>query len=323
MEKLNLQNHIIGVVIPSYKVKKNILDVIKNMPEIVSFIYLIDDLCPENSGEFVKANISDESRLKYIFHKVNKGVGGAVKSGYISAISDNCTIIIKIDGDGQMDPKMIPYLIHPIVNGEADYAKGNRFFDLESINKMPTLRIIGNSALSFITKFSSGYWNIFDPTNGYTAIHIKALKRLNLNKISNRYFFESDMLFRLNIIRAVVVDVYIAARYGLEKSNLSEGAALVEFSYKNVKNFIKRIFYSYYLRDMNIGSFVLPIGVIMIIFGTTYGGYHWYISTITGINTSVGTAILSALSILTGVQFLLAFLNVDLSSIPNKPIQKN
>src|SRR5690606_32001950 len=148
-----------------------------------------------------------DPRVRVIRHASNLGVGGAVITGYQAAIADGMDILVKLDGDGQMDASLIPDFIEPIINGEADYTKGNRFFDLEELRSMPRIRLIGNAVLSFMTKFSSGYWNLFDPTNGFTALHADVARYLPLSKISKRYFFESDMLFRLNTLRAVVHDI--------------------------------------------------------------------------------------------------------------------
>ena len=173
-----------------------------------------------------------------------------------------------------MDPGLIPAFIAPIVEGDADYTKGNRFFDLEGLSSMPKLRILGNAILSFMTKFSSGYWDLFDPTNGYTAIHSNVAQYLPFKKISYRYFFETDMLFRLNTLRAVVLDIPMDAKYGDEKSNLKVSKILFEFTYKHAHNFLKRIFYNYYLRDMSIVTIELPLGALLFVFG----GGIWHLS---------------------------------------------
>ena len=207
---MNIRNKI-AVVIPSYKVKAHILNVISSIGPEVDLIYVVDDKCPQESGNHVLMNNKDE-RVKVIFNDTNKGVGGAVMNGYQSAIADGAEIIIKIDGDGQMDPSLIVDFIRPIIDGEADYTKGNRFFNLESLASMPKIRLFGNAVLSLMTKLSSGYWNLFDPTNGYTAIHADIAKYLPFEKISNRYFFETDMLFRLNTLKAVVIDIPMEAK---------------------------------------------------------------------------------------------------------------
>lgn len=312
----------IAVVIPSYKVKDHILEVIAKIGSEVHQIYVVDDCCPDHSGQLVQdANL--DKRVHIIFNERNLGVGGAVIAGYKAAIQGGADIIVKVDGDGQMDPRLIPNFIDPILNGEADYTKGNRFFDLEHINRMPKLRLFGNSILSFMNKISSGYWNIFDPTNGFTAIHSHVARKIAFNRVSQRYFFESDMLFRLNILKAVVVDIPMDAVYGEEKSNLRAWHSIGEFLAKHFRNFIKRIFYNFYLRDMSIASLELPIGLVLFSFGFLYGLYHWYIFSQLGLSTPLGTVMIAALSLLFGLQFLLAFLAFDIASVPERPIHRS
>jgi glycosyltransferase involved in cell wall biosynthesis len=257
-----------------------------------------------------------DGRVKIIRNHINLGVGGAVIRGYIEAMQDNAEIVVKVDGDGQMDPVLIPRFIAPILRGDADYTKGNRFYELEQIHLMPVIRVVGNAGLSFITKLSSGYWDIFDPTNGYTAIHVAVLKKLPLKKISNRYFFESDMLFRLNVIRAVVEDIPMDAKYENEKSNLKIQFVFFEFIYRHTINFLRRIFYNYYLRDMSIASFELPIGVIMLSFGLLFGLHNWWLSSHGGPPTTAGTVMIAAVPLIMGMQFILAFLSYDITSVP-------
>lgn len=312
----------IAVVIPSYKVSQHIMEVINQIGAEVSCIYVIDDDCPEHSGEVVKNNCHDD-RVTVIRHETNQGVGGAVMTGYQAAIKDACDIIVKIDGDGQMNPQLIADFVEPIAEGEADYTKGNRFFDLAVVQAMPTIRLLGNAILSFMTKFSSGYWNIFDPTNGYTAIHADVARRLPFDKISKGYFFETDMLFRLNTLRAVVIDVPMEAKYGTEVSSLKISNIMGEFFIKHIINFFKRIFYNYYLRDMSLASIELPAGVGLVLFGVIYGGYHWLESAQMGVSTPAGTVMLSALPIIMGVQFILSFIGYDVSSTPKRPLHKN
>lgn len=309
----------IAVVIPSFKVCRHILSVINAIGREVTRIYVVDDCCPEGTGQLVKDQCTDP-RVIVIFNAQNEGVGGAVMAGYVAALADDMDIIVKVDGDGQMNPALIPDFIAPILSGEADYTKGNRFFNLEQIRQMPTTRLLGNTALSFMTKLSSGYWDLFDPTNGYTAIHADVVKHLPLNKISTRYFFETDMLFRLNTLRAVVVDVPMDAQYADEVSNMKISRIAGEFLAKNIRNTTKRIFYNYYLRDMSLASFELPVGILLLLFGTVFGIWHWVDSINTGIVTSAGTVMLSALPVLLGTQLILAFIGYDVQSIPKRPL---
>nr|WP_298798264.1 glycosyltransferase [uncultured Acetobacter sp.] len=307
----------VAVIIPSYNVRDFILDVISRIGPDVSAIYMVDDCCPEKSGQYVTETCMDP-RVHVLQHTINQGVGGAVLTGYQAALADNMDIMIKIDGDGQMDPALIPRFIAPILAGYADYTKGNRFFNPEDVASMPKVRLLGNAGLSFLTKFSSGYWSIFDPTNGYTAIHKDVATLLPFDKISRRYFFETDMLFRLNTVRAIVKDIPMRAHYGDEVSGLNIKKVFFEFFSKNIKNFFKRIFYNYYLRDMSISSFELPAGLFLILYGSFYGGLHWFYSFQRGIYASAGTVMLAALPIILGIQFLLAFLSYDIQSEPGR-----
>ena len=305
----------IAVVIPAYRVKKHILSVIGQIGAEVDRIYVIDDKCPEETGKFVQEQATDP-RVSVHFNELNLGVGGAVMAGYRCALADGIDIVIKIDGDEQMDPALVPRVIQPIIEGRADYTKGNRFFNLAQIRKMPALRLFGNAVLSFLNKLSSGYWDIFDPTNGYTAIHTDILRELPLDKISNRYFFESDMLFRLNLQKAVVVDIPMDAKYGDEVSNLKISRVAGEFLLKHVRNFSKRIFYNYYLRDMSLASLELPLGLALFVFGTVFGVTQWMTSASNHVATPAGTVMLSALPTLMGLQLILAFLAFDIGSVP-------
>jgi glycosyltransferase involved in cell wall biosynthesis len=311
----------LGVVIPSYRVTRHILDVLARIGPEVSRIYVIDDKCPDGSGALVREKCTDP-RVTVIEHEENQGVGGAVMTGYQAAIRDGITVIIKVDGDGQMDPALIPKFAAPILLGEADYTKGNRFFDLEQIRAMPPVRLFGNALLSFMTKLSSGYWDLFDPTNGYTAIHADAARHLPFKQISRRYFFETDMLFRLNTLHAVVVDVPMDAHYGDEVSNLKISKIISEFLFKHARNLGKRIFYNYYLRNMSLASIELPLGLGLLALGVGYGLVHWFESAQTGSVTPAGTVMLAALPILMGMQLVLAFLANDIASVPKRPLHK-
>jgi dolichol-phosphate mannosyltransferase len=310
----------IAVVMPAYKSRQFIADVLAVIGPEVESIIVIDDACPDHTGQFVLDNCKDD-RINVLFHEKNLGVGGAVITGYKHALDLQADIIVKIDSDGQMDPKDIPDIVSPIINGYADYTKGNRFYDIEDVKEMPVVRLIGNAGLSFLSKLSSGYWNIFDPTNGYTAIHQKALNALPLDKLSQRFFFESDMLFRLNISRAVVIDVPIRARYGQEKSNLNISKEIGNFFVYHLKNFFKRIFYAYYLRDFTVASIQLLIGTILLLFGVIFGGNAWVRSIHSGQPATAGTVMVAALTVFIGIEFILSFFVYDYQFVPKNPLQ--
>jgi len=311
----------VAVVIPCYQVKKHIAGVLRAIGPECSHIFVVDDCCKEGSGLYVES-LQLDPRIKVLYHSQNRGVGGAVMTGYRAALEAGAEIIVKIDGDGQMDPALIPKFIAPIARGEADYTKGNRFYTLYNVRHMPKVRLFGNSVLSFITKFSTGYWSIFDPTNGYTAIHASALRQLELKNISERYFFESDMLSNLGGIRAVVRDIPMEAIYGDEKSHLRIKTVVGEFLFKHVREFLKRITYSYFLRDFNIVSLNMVFGFLFMTFGGVFGLIAWWGSIKTGMPATTGTVMVATLPIILGFQLLLSWISYDIANEPSIPLQR-
>ena len=305
---------ITAVVIPCYNAADSIREVIADVPAGVRRIYCVNDASPDNLAEVLQAVAAEDPRVQVLTHTVNGGVGAATVTGYRAAIEGGAKIIVKLDSDGQMDPRLIPAIIEPIVHGVADYVKGNRFFDITSVQKMPTLRLIGNAGLSFMSKLSSGLWHLFDPTNGFTAIHADVAAILPLDKLHKRYFFESDLLFRLGTLGAAVRDIPMEAVYGDEKSGLSELDALLKFPGLHLRNLIKRVFYNYFLRDFSTASLMLLVGTLFIALGGIFGVSQWIESARAGVPATAGTVMLSAFPVLLGVQMLLNFLGHDVSA---------
>lgn len=277
----------------------------------VDLIYVVDDACPEETGSFVEECCADD-RVHVLRNAKNLGVGGATLAGFSRAVDDQAEVLVKIDGDGQMDPALIPSFANIISAGEADYAKGNRFFEPYGLNRMPRGRFLGNSALSLISKMSTGYWHSVDPTNGFIAIHSAVMRVLPIERIAQRYFFESDMLFRLNVVGACVTDVPMEAYYGDEVSHLNPRREIWQFGKSHAKNFTKRIAYNYFVRNFSLASIELILGTFLILFGVIFGLANWDAN----IPATAGTVMMAALPILVGVQLLLAFLNYDIQSVP-------
>lgn len=309
----------IAVAIPSFKVTAHVLDVIAKVPPSVQRIYAVDDACPDGSGDYIERHCTDP-RVRVLRHASNQGVGGAVVTAYRAALEEGMDIVVKIDGDGQMDPRLLPQFVRPIISGRADYTKGNRFYRPESVRNMPRVRLIGNALLSFLTKLSCGYWQVMDPTNGYTAIHTSVVRELPLDKLEQRYFFETDMLFRLNTLRAVVRDIPMDAVYADEESNLHIGKVLPEFFVKHLSRLARRYAYSYLIRDFNIGTIYSLAGGLLLLAGSVFGILRWLTSNATSHPASSGTVMLAAMPILIGIQLLIAFLQYDVSSVPVEPL---
>lgn len=309
----------IAVVIPCYKVRDHIQEVLLGIGGEVWRIYVVDDGCPEKSGDLVVEEVADP-RVRVIYNPENLGVGGAVITGYRRAVEEGADIVVKMDGDGQMDAKFIPTLVKPIIDGQADYTKGNRFFSPENLVTMPWVRMIGNSVLSFVNKAVSGYWNTMDPTNGFTAIHAHMIRLLPLNAVSKRFFFESDILFRLGTFRAVIREVPMKSIYNSETSNLKILSTIGSFPLKFLRRFVLRIGYNYFVRDFNVCSLQLLFGTMLLMFGGWFGITNWIKSAEAQIATPTGTIMLSVLPIIMGFQLLLSAISFDVSNVPQEPL---
>ena len=309
----------IAVIIPCFRCSRLVLDVISKVGPEVETIFVVDDACPEKTGDLVRTTCADP-RVKVIFNSRNLGVGGAVKAGYVLAHREGFDVAVKIDGDGQMDPAEIPKFVAPIQNHHADYTKGNRFFRVGDFVGMPRIRVFGNIGLSFASKISSGYWDIFDPANGYTAIHLKVFRELEIARVHDRFFFESDMLYQLGVIRAKIVDIPMRCIYAEEKSNLNEYKEIATFARSHLRNFLKRMISSYFFRNVNIASVNLLLGLVLIIFGASFGVHAWMRSAAENIPATSGTVMLSALPIIIGTNLLLSFLSYDISQTPRDAI---
>ena len=308
----------VAVVIPCYKASSTVTNVIERIDNIVDRIYIVDDGCPERSGEVAK-EIGGE-RLVVLQHKTNLGVGKATLTGMNAALSDGADIIVKCDADGQHPPELIRQLIAPIKQGLADYSKGNRFYSPKELKGTPKLRLIGNAALSFITKVSSGYWNIFDPTNGFVAIHSAALEQLQSDKIDGRYFFESDMLFRLYLIGGCVREIPMPAIYTGQISSLKPIREILPFFQRHIRNTFKRIVYSYFLRNFSLGSIFLVAGIITLAFSFLLAGWTWITFAGDPQGAPTGLVIFPAMLFITAIHFLISFLSIDVNAMPRHAV---
>jgi dolichol-phosphate mannosyltransferase len=306
------------VVIPAYRAATTILPVIAAIGPEIELIVVVDDACPEGTALSVAKSCGDP-RVVALMHDANRGVGGAFLTGMRYAIERGADIIVKIDADGQMDPAQVPALIHPIVSGQADYVKGDRFFFLTNAASMPSARLFGNLVLSFMAKLSSGYWTIMDPTNGFFAIHARVAELLDDGQIAKRFFFETDLLFHLGLIRAKVVEFPMCARYGNEVSNLRISQQLAPFLAGHVKNTFRRVLYRYFFREFSLASIQLVAGVALFSFGLVFGMYHWWAAAPDQL-VPTGTIMIAALTFLIGFQLSLSFLNYDISSSPREPL---
>lgn len=316
VNEIELQKINIAAVIPAYRVALSIESVLRGLPDYLKHIIVVDDASPDNTFELVKALSIQDKRITPVLHDHNQGVGGAMVTGYKKALELGAQILVKIDGDGQMDPAYIPALVTPLIRAEADYTKGNRFRDLDSLRQMPLIRRFGNIGLSFLTKAATGYWNCFDPTNGYFAIRAEILELLPLERIDRGYFFETSMLAHLYLLNALVLDIPIPARYQGESSSLSIRRVLIEFPVKLLATFLRRVLLKYYLFDFSMISVYLLTGLPLLLFGVLFGSIKWIQYLQLGIPAPTGTVILPTLSLILGIQLLLSAIDIDMNAAP-------
>jgi glycosyltransferase involved in cell wall biosynthesis len=312
----------IAVVIPAYGVERNIQSVLGGLPSYLKHIIVVDDASPDSSGELVAEAAKNNRRITLVKHTQNQGVGGAMVSGFRKALELGAQVVVKLDGDGQMDPAHIPALVKPLIQGRADYVKGNRFRDFQSLQEMPLVRRVGNLGLSFLTKAATGYWGLFDPTNGYFAIRAEVLAQLPLHKIDRRYFFETSMLAHLYLLGALVMDVPIPARYRNETSHLSIRRTLFEFPLKLFATFLLRVLLKYYIYDFSMTSLYLMVGIPLLSFGGIFGAVKWIDYASRNVPAPTGTVMLPTLSVILGIQLLLSAIEIDMNSVPRKPLSE-
>jgi dolichol-phosphate mannosyltransferase len=309
----------IAVVLPCYNVQDHLAETVQTIPDYVHFIVLVDDCSQDQTGNLVDQFSSD--KIIGVHLPRNRGVGGAVLAGFEKAAELGADVIVKMDGDGQMDPQYIPLLVEPLLTGAADYAKGNRFRSVLSLAEMPFARRMGNAVLSFLTKLASGYWNIFDPTNGYIAMRRELFEMLPKKLIHQRYFFESSMLIALGILGVVVVDVPMVARYGNEKSNLRISKAIIEFPLRLAAGFIRRVWLRKILYSLAMEAILGGFGALLVIGGTIFGLIEFAkYALIEKIPAPAGTVMTAALPVFLGFQMIMNAILLDIQSVPSLPL---
>lgn len=309
---------VVAAVVPAYKEEAHIKTVIATMPDYVDHIVVVDDCSPDNTSR--EAESTGDERVVVIRHAVNKGVGGAIITGHRSAMALGADIDVVMAGDAQMDPDYLPKLLDRVTDGGYGFAKANRFFNVGSYEGMPRYRVVGNVLLSFITKLASGYWHLFDPQNGYTAVRTSVLSDLPLDRVANRYSFENDLLIHLNIRQVSAVDVPIPAVYGAEVSSIRLSRVIPELLALLVKGFWRRVWYRYVLWSFSPVALLLTLGIALTSVGSVAGIWIFFASQGLAAPTA-GTVLLAVTPFGLGVQLLVAALQLDIQESPDQPDQ--
>jgi glycosyltransferase involved in cell wall biosynthesis len=306
----------VAAVVPAYREQEHIADVIRSMPELVDHIVVVDDASPDATG--ARARDAADARTVVLTLTENEGVGGAVLTGHRAALDRGADVCVVMAGDGQMDPDFLPSLLDPIADGRAEFTKANRFYGRGSFRGMPRTRILGNIALSFLTKAASGYWNLFDPQNGYTAIHRDALVRLPFDQIARRYDFENDLLINLNILRVPAVDVPVPARYGREVSGMRLATVGPRIALRLVRGFWTRIWWKYVLQSFSAVALLLFSGLALTLVGAVVGLWILF-QTLGPPIASAGTVLLCVGPLLSGIHMLLFAMLLDIQESAPPP----
>lgn len=308
------KNTAIHVVIPAYNEEPFIGQVLSSLPGYVDKIIVVDDCSTDDTFRVASASVDPRVVVMKTAH--NGGIGEAMCLGYHKALDLGGEVIVKMDGDGQMAPEHLTLLLDGLIEKGYDYAKGNRFLHNEAISQMPAARIIGNIVLTFLTKAASGYWHIFDPQNGYTAIRAGVLRSIALEKLDRRFFFENDVLVHLNIQNFRVIDIPMPARYGDEVSHLSISKVLLSFPPLLIRRFIGRVFQKYILHNFSPVALFLLLGLPIFTWGVLFGAYLWAHSMVTGTPTPTGGIMLSLVPIVLGFQLILQAIVLDIQETP-------
>lgn len=303
------RDHTVAVVVPAHNEERLIGAVIKTMPEFVDRLIIVDDASTDRTSDAVVA--AADARVELIRLERNMGVGGATVTGHRQVLTGEADIVALMDGDAQMDPDYLGHLLDPIVDGVAQFTKANRFFGPGTFQGMPRHRIVGNIALSFLTKAASGYWNLFDPQNGYTAMHRRALERLPLDRVAQGYDYENDILIQLNILRVPARDVPVPAMYGDEVSGMRLSSVGPRIIARLWRGFWHRMWWKYVLQSFSAVALFFFSGLFAVTVGLAFGIYA-VIDSLGPPSATPGTVLLAVAPTLTGVHLLIMSMWLDI-----------
>jgi len=299
-------------VIPSYRAAATIVEVVRAALKQADVVIVVDDACPQRSGQVARQAFGGDDRVRVIERERNGGVGAATKTGIGAALDEDADVIVKLDADGQMDSAFIANMRQLFVEDPSLVCvKGNRFFDPSVMNVMPKARLFGNAILSLLVKFASGYWNAIDPTNGYLAFNGSLLKVLPWQSFADSYFFEMSVLCELGLKRLPILELEMPTIYTSAPSSLAISRVIFEFPPQLFRLAMRRLLVQYFIFDVNLASLYCFFGSLLALFGIVFGVYEWIQGEITHTPRATGTIMLAAVTFLMGFQLLLNALMYD------------
>lgn len=304
----------VAAVVPAHNEEAHIAAVISGLPPTIDHIVVVDDSSTDRTAEVAES--TRDPRLVLVRHEQNKGVGGAILTGHRRAMELGADVNVVFAGDDQMDPAYLPALLDPIADRGYGFTKANRFFSSSSFRGMPRHRVFGNVVLSFLTKLASGYWHLFDPQNGYTAVTRQALELVSLDDIAEGYEFENDLLINLNIAGVRATDVPVPARYGAEISGIKLRRVVPAITWLLVRGFWKRLIWKYTVRSLSPVALFFFAGLALVLWSFGFG--IWVLFETIGPNVATtGTVLLAVVPFLIGFQLLLSALVLDIQESPD------
>lgn len=304
----------IAAVIPAHNEETQIERVIDTMPDFIDLMIIIDDKSSDQTVKVVREYLQKNDRIELIEHETNKGVGGAIATGYKYARDNNFDVAVVMAGDGQMATEDLPDILDPVVEGRADYSKGNRLFTGEAYQKIPKIRYFGNAFLSLLTKIASGYWHVADSQSGYTAINKKALKSINWDKMYQWYGQPNDILVRLNVLNFRVTDVPVQPVYNIgERSGIKIQKVIFSISWLLIKMFLWRMKEKYVIRDFHPLIFFYALGAFFYLVMFILLIRMCYVWAVTGQIPTINTLAMF-FSFMSGSQFTLFAMWFDMES---------
>ena len=302
---MTYQGHSVAVVVPAYNEEVLIRRVIETMPGYVDKIVVVDDASKDRTVEVVRGYEAQlDERLVLLEHETNRGVGGAIATGYRWCRDQAVDAVAVMAGDAQMDPEDLPALLDPVVKGEVDYAKGNRLFTGDAWNQIPRVRYLGNSAMSLLTKIASGYWHVADSQAGYTVINLRGLRLVDWDKMYQRYGQPNDLLVRLNVHSLRVRDVPVRPVYDIgEDSGVRPIRMIPRLSWLLLRLFLYRIWHKYVIRDFHPLVFFYAMGTGLLVPGAVFGLYLFLYRLFVG-PIAATSALFAVFLFVTGLQSL-------------------
>jgi glycosyltransferase involved in cell wall biosynthesis len=304
-------------VVPAYRAAASLVDVVRGVLPFVDHVIVVDDGCPQSSGLVAEAAFRADGRVEVLRHSTNRGVGAALKTGIARALELRAHFILKLDADGQMDPHFIPAMRDVLLmKPQVGLVKGNRFYNSSVARTMPGIRLFGNSILTLLVRIATGLWSSIDPTNGYVMLRAASLRRIRLESLADRYYFEISLLAALAMRRLEIAEVEMPALYGPHPSSLSIWRTALDFPRRLAGTFAKRLVWQYLVSDMNVGSVMLVLGSLLMAISLGYGSTAWLETVHSGVARTPGTVMLAFLPFITGFQLLVNALIYDVQFSP-------